>query len=328
MNSEKKSKITKRIEEEVGIPNLTDILTEKIKPTDLQSLLLAVFKNKALQRNPQKILSDYTSSKYLIPSKIEPQLLLEWDRIAFSHLPDGFITLELSPVAPFGSVSSLAPISQDWVLTTIRNMELISDPCIVLALECALRRREQLKNKKTLEIVNLACNHRVVRTQRFEKKDLIQHFRIFSLCSAGRDRGNLEFELESIRTHVQFYIEAIKAYIGEEISLSVTILNLSSDSKNNQLLTNFVKELKDQFQETEIRYENRITEEKDYYQNIRFKIHCKLEKKIELELVDGGSTDWTQKLLNNAKERLIISGLGSERLCELYSKNTAIQSKK
>ena len=28
----------------------------------------------------------------------------------------------------------------------------------------------------------------------------------------------------------------------------------------------------------------------------------------EQELVDGGDVNWTQKLLNNAKERLVISG--------------------
>jgi hypothetical protein len=34
-----------------------------------------------------------------------------------------------------------------------------------------------------------------------------------------------------------------------------------------------------------------------------------------LELVDGGSVNWTQKFLSSAKERLIMSGIGSERLC-------------
>jgi len=29
--------------------------------------------------------------------------------------------------------------------------------------------------------------------------------------------------------------------------------------------------------------------------------------------VDGGFTDWTQQLLSNRKERLLISGMGSER---------------
>jgi hypothetical protein len=34
-----------------------------------------------------------------------------------------------------------------------------------------------------------------------------------------------------------------------------------------------------------------------------------------LELADGGAVDWTQKLLSDAKERLVISGIGSERVC-------------
>ena len=37
-----------------------------------------------------------------------------------------------------------------------------------------------------------------------------------------------------------------------------------------------------------------------------------------LELADGGAVDWTQKLLSNAKERLVISGISDERLCSLF----------
>jgi hypothetical protein len=42
-----------------------------------------------------------------------------------------------------------------------------------------------------------------------------------------------------------------------------------------------------------------------------------------LELVDGCSVDWTQKYLSNAKERLMISGIGSERLCREFGTRTA-----
>jgi hypothetical protein len=49
-----------------------------------------------------------------------------------------------------------------------------------------------------------------------------------------------------------------------------------------------------------------------------FKIFATSSKGREQELVDGGDVNWTQNLLNNAKERLIISGCGSERLCELF----------
>jgi hypothetical protein len=35
-------------------------------------------------------------------------------------------------------------------------------------------------------------------------------------------------------------------------------------------------------------------------------------------IVDGGFTDWTQQLLSNRKERLLISGMGSERFVSLF----------
>ena len=47
----------------------------------------------------------------------------------------------LSPVAPIGTNSAVAPTSQDRTLTTIRGSEVVSDPTNVLALECARRLR-------------------------------------------------------------------------------------------------------------------------------------------------------------------------------------------
>ena len=37
-----------------------------------------------------------------------------------------------------------------------------------------------------------------------------------------------------------------------------------------------------------------------------------------MELIDGSDTDWTHRLPNNAKERLVASGIGSERLCQEF----------
>jgi hypothetical protein len=38
----------------------------------------------------------------------------------------------------------------------------------------------------------------------------------------------------------------------------------------------------------------------------------------DYSIVDGGFTDWTQQLLSNRKERLLISGMGSERFVSLF----------
>jgi len=38
---------------------------------------------------------------------------------------------------------------------------------------------------------------------------------------------------------------------------------------------------------------------------------------VEMEIGDGGDVPWTQKLLSNAKERLIISAVALERLAAI-----------
>jgi hypothetical protein len=76
--------------------------------------------------------------------------------------------------------------------------------------------------------------------------------------------------------------------------------------------------LKEVFKDVDICPEKAKTGETEYYRRLRFHVYASPPKGHEMELVDGGDTDWTQKLLNNAKERLVISGIGSERLCEKF----------
>ncbi len=311
--------ITRRIEREAGVPNLSEILAERIKPTDLQSLLLEVYRKRAKHRNLSVVLSDYASNSFTRPSRINPVHLLEWDRIAFSHKPHGFHAIELSPVSPLGSVSRLASISQDWVLTTIRNTEVAADPTNILALECALRRKELTRSKPAdATPVQLACSQRVVRTQRFRSPDSLQHFRLFSLCSAGRDTGNLRFEINAAAEHIRFYLISLKDFLGPVMSLRATTLDLHPDSHDETTFNDPIQKLKKEFKDVDVSLEKAKTDETAYYRHLRFKVYANPPKGNEIELVDGGDTDWTQKLLGNAKERIVISGIGSERLCEKF----------
>jgi len=315
------SKIIRRIEKEVGVPHLGEILVERIKPSDLQSLLLKVYQERVRRRSLHAIFSDYISSNFNFPSPCDPALLLEWDRITFYHLPKGFNAIELSPVSPLGSVSCIAPISQDWVLTTIRNMEVVADPTNILALECALRRQEFIRSEPTnATLVHLACSHRVVRTQRYGSPNARQHFRLFSLCSAGRETGNIKFEIRAMTEHIRFYLESLRDFLGPDTALRVTTIDLSPDSHNEAILIPPLEKLKNEFGNVDVGLE-KTQNEGTYYRKLRFHVYASTLKGQEMELVEGGDTDWTQKLLNNAKERLIISGIGSERLCENFVRN-------
>lgn len=57
-----------------------------------------------------------------------------------------------------------------------------------------------------------------------------------------------------------------------------------------------------------------------YYDALCFKITAKNNSGKEFPLVDGGATDWTQKLLGNKKERFFASGFGSEFFCTNFKK--------
>ena len=205
-------KILRRIEKEASIPDLAKKM-ERISPTDLQSLLIRVYKRMAERRNPRILLSDYVANRFTQPSGCDPSILVEWDRLAFSHLPRSFHAIELSTVSPLGSVSCLASVSQDWVLTTIRNTEVVSDPTNVLALECAVRRKKLTRSRPADPTrVDLACSHRVLRAQRHQDQRALSHFRLFSLCSAGRDAGSMVFETTAITDHVRFYLTSLRVF--------------------------------------------------------------------------------------------------------------------
>src|SRR2546425_11966327 len=162
-----RSRIMTRIERDTGVPHLADILSDRLAPTDLKSLLLEVYARRAKRRDPKALLDDHVSNRFAQPSASNPGHLLEWDKVAFSKLPKAFRPVELSPVCPLGAASVLSPVSQDWIVSTIRNTEVVADSTNVLALECAVRRREQ-KNFSTghADPVHLAASHRLLRARR------------------------------------------------------------------------------------------------------------------------------------------------------------------
>jgi hypothetical protein len=311
-----RSRIIGRIERDAGVPNLTDVLVDRLAPTDLQSLLLEVYRRRATKGDPKELIKDHITR----PSTASPTRLLEWDRIAFSLLPKVFQPVELSQVCPLGTVSVLSPISQDWTVSTIRNTEVVADSTNVLAIECAVRRREgrNFFSGKAAS-VHLAASHRLLRGQSFGVgPGTRQHFRAFTLCSAGRDPGNLRFETETVGLHIGFYLLALKRFLGTKTAFRVAISDFGSKAARAAVQSGVVEKLQSTHKEVRIGIDQDRKQGRGYYGQLCFKVFATPPKGREQELVDGGDVDWTQKLLNNAKERLIISGCGSERLCELF----------
>lgn len=317
------NKIIERIERIAGVPNLAAILAERLAPTDLQSLLLAVYRSRSSQLTPAKVLAGYENDRFVRPSAVSPFELLKWEQIAFSHLPQEFETLALSPVCPLGTNSVAAGVNQDWSVATARNTEVVSDSTSVLALECAVRRRELLRlNPRSAETVHLAASHRLLRAQNYNNPQLSAHFSLLALCSAGRSQGGLRFELSQLGLHIRFYLQALRAYLGSAVPLHLTVTDLNQQPRQELLETELLSPVRSEIENVDCAIDDQRTGGQGYYLDLCFHIRATAASGQRLLLVDGGAVNWTQKYLSNAKERLVISGIGSERLCaELENNN-------
>jgi len=310
------TKILSRIEREAGIPNLVEILANNLSPTDLQSILLEVYRTRSSQIQPSVLLADYESNRFVRPSAVSPITLLEWEQIAFAHLPGEFQPVALSPVCPLGTNSVVSAVDQNWAVSTARNTEVVSDATNVLALECALRRRDLLRgDAKSFTPVHLAASHRLLRAQRYEGPNLSTHFSAFALCSAGRDRGNLQFELAALRLHIGFYLAALRAFLDQRATLRLSVTDLKKNKYVEHIEAQLFAPIRAEFEGVGCEFNDQRRSGRGYYMDVCFHIHAITPSGRQLELVDGGAVNWTQKLLSNAKERLVISGIGSERLC-------------
>lgn len=304
--------VIERIQRELQIPDLVQRLGD-LSPTDLQSLLLAVYQAQSKRKQPAGVLKDYVQNRFVRPTRLSLKRSLELERMFMDCLAPEVEMLELSPVCPLGSSSVIAGIDQNWAVSTSRNTEVVSDATNVLALECALRR----KTSSRRQIVHLAASHRFLRAQFYDNPALLPHFRMFSMCSAGHDQGNLSFELSCLYRQIRFYMQVMEAFLGDDILKEVTITDFTMHDKQ-RITTGLIETLQAEFPRAGFTFDDARQAGKGYYRDLCFHIYAQSKTGDWVELADGGSVDWTAKLLSNAKERLVISGISSERLCTAF----------
>ena len=109
-----------------------------LSPSESAPFLLELARRQAEKRGPRELLEQRERDLFVAPSALDQRTLHAFDGIAFQAGIE-FEALALSPVAPLGVCSRLAPTSQDRTLSATRGLEVVSDPTNVLALECARR---------------------------------------------------------------------------------------------------------------------------------------------------------------------------------------------
>ncbi len=147
--------------------------------------------------------------------------------------------------------------------------------------------------------------------QHWEERQLV--------CSAGRGRSNLQFELSALALHIRFYLRSVPAFVGAGVPLHLSVTDFGTAAREKLLKTQLLSPIRAEFGSVDCRIDSQRTSGRGYYLDLCFHIHATTPSGQRLQLVDGGAVNWTQQLLSNAKERLVVSGLGSDRLCAQFA---------
>lgn len=287
----------------------------KLSFSSLNSLLLEVFRQRAASQSVKKIMAAYKENRFVSPSILDPVPMLKIEvQLLELAQQQGFTMIELSPLAPLGSTSSIAFVDQNKIVSSLRGTEVVADATNVLALEAAVKRTEAKFDTSNL---HYGASHRHVRAQSFSGEGFTAHFKILCLVSAGRDQGNFSFEKMAVLKHIQLY-NNIFVKIFNRPDIKIIIKEIQKRGEENRLAKSVWNELQSHFPKANLTYEEVDEKDHRYYQSLRFSINLDHNGK-EFNIGDGGFVDWGMKLTGNKKERMFTSGSGTEFLFKLLN---------
>jgi hypothetical protein len=275
-------------------------LSKGIAASELWSLLLAVFEQRALQRAPADIRHQWQRDRFVVPAPIDQRIFNALD----GHLlaaASTFESVELSPLAPLASCSGIALTSQKRTVSTIRGTEVVSDPTNLLAIESAVRLAEDPER-----VIKLATSHRCVRAQPFPKTPgFAAHFRMFVLTTAGHERKDHGLLIEALADHMRTHLRAMDRLEQHGYAFSSRTIKLLATPERRSVAERIAQALPG----TPIAME---TLEHNYYDGLRFMISARTSIGEDIQFIDGGAFDWMHKLTSNRKHVFVASGLGSQ----------------
>jgi hypothetical protein len=273
---------------------------DQLAGSELQSVLLEVMRRRAAARDPADVLAQYRRDAFCQPATIDQRTVVAVD----GHLlaaAEAFTALELSPVAPLGTCSTVALVDQNRVLSALRGTEIVSDPTNVLALECASRLREAPDAE-----LHFATCQRVIRTQPAPKlPGYAQHFRIFVLASAARERAEHGFAVQTLALHIRTIMRALDRLEQHGYRFGARRIDIKTTDAGAPIGDRLAAALGDLAIA-------RKPLDHPYYAGVRYNIWVTAPDGNELPLIDGGLCDWVAKLLSNRRYVFAVTGMGAQ----------------
>jgi hypothetical protein len=265
--------------------------------SDLTSLLLEVAQRRAASVTSADLRRRLRTDRLVEPGTVDARALHRTITRLLDALPPSFEILELSPVAPLATCSAVATVDQKKIVSTLRAAEVAADPTNTLAVIAATRAPTEAR---------LGAVQRILRTQPFGSIGQ-QHFTVLGLVTAGRDRGNLDFERAALVETLGVLTAALAATVPGAIELRLTSLR---DRFTDALIATARAELPETV--TVVADPDRDAG-RGYYRDLCFKVIVRAEG-TEVEVGDGGFTDWATRLTGDRKCRMLVAGLGVDRI--------------
>jgi hypothetical protein len=302
-----------RVLRDLGFPGIVHSLSDGLSGSDFTTLLLEVMRRRARAITARTLMANYRRDRFVAPASIPFRQLRRAEDLLLSALPEHFEVLALAPLLPLGAHSTIATVDQNKVVTTVRGHDVAADPTNGLALEAAVRRQHLRKREpRSISVVQLAAIQRVVRAQRFQGAGHFAHFTQFGLVSAGRDVGHHNFERDAALEHITFGVAGLLAAGATPVRVEWTDLTRGGSPG---LLEELGRRLSTQPELVLADRPDRVAG-RGYYVDFCFKIFADIGEE-RFEVGDGGFVDWTQKLVGDVKERMLISGLGVDRIATI-----------
>ena len=304
--------IIERIARRLAAGDPVGALVHGLPPTDLQSLMLHVYRERSRDRDPGDLVAQYERNAMLRPAAGDARALAALEYAAL-ECAEQFEAVDLSPVAPLGVNAVLGMIDQNNCLATVRNAEVLADPTASQALECARRRRAGATGP-----IRLCARSRPLRLQPLGSPDHSPHFAMYSLVTAGRALPDMAFETASLREHLGVHLALLRRLAGAGYRFGGMDIAVSDTARDESRLARARDEvlapLAQEYPEATLRIDLAREHGRNYYGGLCLRIDVVDASGERVNLGDGGFCDWTARLLSNARERLLCSALGLEMI--------------
>ena len=276
-------------------------------PSSRRGALLEAARAEADKRRPSDLLAQWAADATVRPSPVDLRTSVAYDVLALEAARE-YEALLLSPVAPLGVSSVLAPGSQDRILSTIRASEVVSDATNVLALESAARLR-----RDPAAHVRLCTVHQLLRMQPTgDEVGRTKHFRLLMLAEAGAGLPEDGFEVDATVAQLRVYRRLLEsAAHAHGLAWRQPVAVVRSDDVLPAIGPRIRKAIEDAFPEVPIREEPL---ESGYYRGLRVGYGVHDRAGAFHEIVDLGVFDWAAQLTSNRRHRYVASAIGLQLL--------------